>query len=106
MLDEHDQEVAFISNQYQTGETEDPNQIVDHEQIAMQLRGDDEEFERDLYDEELTNFKVGTMVNNDEEDLRILDSLPQMVKPKTLQNSFNSKKQTSIKLQKSVKGGE
>lgn len=58
----------------------------------MQLRGDDEEFERDLYDEELTNFKVGTMVNNDEEDLRILDSLPQMVKPKTLQNSFNSKK--------------
>lgn len=72
----------------------------------MQLRGDDEEFERDLYDEELTNFKVGTMVNNDEEDLRILDSLPQMVKPKTLQNSFNSKKQTSIKLQKSVKGGE
>jgi len=58
----------------------------------MQLRGDDEEFERDLYDEELTNFKVGTMVNNDEEDLTILDSLPQMVKPKTLQNSFNSKK--------------
>ena len=48
----------------------------------MQLRGgDDDEFDRDddIYDEDLSNFKVNTMINNDEDDLRILDSLPQMV---------------------------
>ena len=97
MLDEHDQEVAFISNQYAGADKDSQNQIVDHEQIAMQLRGDDEEFDRDIYDEDLSNFKVGNMINNDEDDLRILDSLPQMVKPKGLQNSFNSKKQNSVK---------
>ena len=43
----------------------------------MQLRGgDDHDFDRDLYDEDLTNFKVGAMINNDEDDMRILDSLP------------------------------
>ena len=44
----------------------------------MQLRGgDDDDFDRDLYDEDLTNFKgVGAMINNDEDDMRILDSLP------------------------------
>ena len=52
-----------------------------------------------MYDEELSGFKVN-MINNDEDDLRILDSLPHMVKPKGLQNSFNSKKQTSVKQQK------
>ena len=44
----------------------------------MQLRGgDDDDFDRDIYDDdELSNFKVGAMINNDEDDLRILDSLP------------------------------
>lgn len=51
-----------------------------------------------MYDEDLSNFKVGNMINNDEDDLRILDSLPNAVKPKGLINSFNSKKQASIKL--------
>jgi len=50
----------------------------------MQLRGDDEEFDRDLYDEDISNFKVGNIMNNDEDDLRILDSLPQAIKPKGL----------------------
>ncbi len=59
----------------------------------MQLRGEDEEdvFDRDLYgdeEEDLGNFKVGQIMNNDEDDLRILDSLPCAVKPKNLQNSF------------------
>jgi hypothetical protein len=69
----------------------------------MQLRGDDEEFDRDLYDEDISNFKVGNIMNNDEDDLRILDSLPTAVKPKGLQNSFGSKKQTSVKREKSLK---
>ena len=50
----------------------------------MQLRGDDEEFDRDMYDEDLSHFKVGNIISNDEDDLRILDSLPHMVKPKGL----------------------
>ena len=79
---------------------------MDHEQIALQLRGDDEEFDRDMYDEDLAHFKVGNIISNDEDDLRILDSLPHMVKPKGLQNSFNSKKQTSVKQPKSAKGDD
>ena len=74
--------MAFISKQhYHSNKKESKNSdIVDHEDIAMQLRGgdDEEEFERDLFD--------------DEDDLRILDSLPSMVKPKDLQVSVNSKK--------------
>ena len=78
----------------------------------MQLRGDDEEFDRDIYadvDEELGggDFKVGNIMQNDEDDLRILDSLPHMVKPKgmLLQNStLNSKKQqSSAKQNRSLK---
>ena len=46
-------------------------------------------------EDKITN--VGNIISNDEDDLRILDSLPHMVKPKGLQNSFNSKKQTSVK---------
>ena len=54
----------------------------------MQLRGDDDEFDRDLYDEELSSFKAVGMVTNEEDDLRILDSLPQMILPnKGLQNN-------------------
>lgn len=79
---------------------------MDHEQIAMQLRGDDDDFDRDIYDEDLTGFKVGSMINNDEDDMRILDSLPNAVKPKVLQNSFNSKKQTSVKQPKSAKNDQ
>jgi len=46
-------------------------------------------------------------MNNDEDDLRILDSLPQAVKPKNiLHNSFQSKKQTSVKQQKGAKGDD
>ena len=59
----------------------------------MQLRGgDDDDFDRDMYDEDLSNFKVGAMINNDEDDLRILDSLPQMVQPSKgpPANSFNN----------------
>ena len=41
-------------------------------------------------------------MNNDEDDLRILDSLPQAIKPKALQNSFNSKKETSVQKQKQI----
>ena len=80
MLDDHDDEVAFISKQHyeqdEGGGVASNEAIVDHEQIAMQMRGDDDEFDRDLYDEELTNFKAGGMIANDEDDLRILDSLP------------------------------
>ena len=98
MLDEHDQEVALISKQHYQKVGDDSNDMVDHEHIAMQLRGDDEDFDRDIiYDEDLTGFKVGGMINNDEDDLRILDSLPNAVKPKMLLNSFNSKKQGSVK---------
>lgn len=78
--------MAFISkHHYQSNKKEIKSDIVDHDQIGIQLRGDDEEFERDLYDEELSNFKVGNNMNNDEDDLRILDSLPHMmVKSKDL----------------------
>ena len=78
ILDEHDNEVAFISKQHYEHEEGGGSQaVVDHEQITMQLRGgDDDDFDRDLYDEDLSNFKVGAMINNDEDDMRILDSLP------------------------------
>lgn len=104
ILDEHDQEVAFISKQHYQQKSSN-SEIADHEQIGIQLRGDDEEFDRDLYadvEEDLGNFKVGNIMNNDEDDLRILDSLPHMVKPK-MQNSVNSKKQSSVKYNKSLK---
>lgn len=93
MLDDHDDEVAFISKQHYEqdggGGVASNAAIVDHEEIAMQLRGDEDEFDRDLYDEELTNFKAGGMIANDEDDLRILDSLPTMDQPKGLTNSFS-----------------
>lgn len=76
-MDEHDQEVAFISKQHYTVDGDDGSgAIVDHEQIDMQLKGDHDEFDRDLYDEDLSSFKVGNIMSNDEDDLRILDSLP------------------------------
>ena len=74
----------------------------------MELRGDDEEFDRD-YDEDLTDFKVGNVMNNLEDDLAILDSLPSMAKPKGLANSFGSKSKgqhTSVKNQLANGKGE
>lgn len=110
ILDDHDNEVAFISkqhyeqkagrNKYQTspGGANGVDGVVDHEQIAMQLRGDDDEFDRDIYDEDLSNFKVGAIMNNDEDDMRILDSLPQMVQPnKAAQTKSQSHTQKKTK---------
>ena len=60
--------------------------MVDPDQIALQLRGDEPDFDRDLYDEDLKNFQVGE-IQNDEDDQRILDSLPPTVKPKSLNSA-------------------
>lgn len=106
LLDEHDREVALISKNHLGMDVEEEEDgagegIIDHEQIAMQLRGDEDDFDRDMYDEDLGQFKVGSIINNDEDDLRILASLPQMHRPKNLHNSFASRKQTSGKKHKS-----
>ena len=120
-MDELDQEVAFISKMHQEKRSKNKNKdldgvvgdqanpIANHNDINVQLEDEDQmkrEIKERLFEEE-QEFRDALekgIINDDEDDMRILDSLPTSYKPRGLPQQDSRGKNTQNQSKKEEYG--